>query len=560
MCGKMLINDNLNNVTMKTIVCFIFLFVSIVSCTDISDDMNIEVMSESKAIVLKERNPNYPWIPSDYKSVLTATRGVTKDYASTSHRRFLGYSFKDDIYPLEDTRNLGYEVIDIDKLYKDNPKYLDAWKNNTGAASSFSYATFDRYVSNSTVTNSVSGGFKLNLGLFSIGNKRNLSSVFSKSMIEDKNTTFGELNIIVRDSCYRLQYSSNIQSKIKEKYLSETFKDELYNTHPSEFFSNYGGFVLTDFVVGGKATAQYAGIYKKTETNETKESKMSNEIEASYGFKYDEDKDGNVSGNLGLGRGNNSGTSITNEFSSIMMSIRTIGGNSSFASFSIPKEVKNTNVDLSAWVSSLNDKSTHNIVEFGNGGLIPITDLIVEVNLKSQINKYYETGVSQIEKLSEPYVIIKIRLWNGQFYIFETNLYTRFGSAIALRHKVIYATENYKSYLKEEAKRVSGMFGLKVINGTPFEFDDMSFEFADEDSRPASQAFNFSVFEEKYLKKFVYGNTIYLVSNLEFKEKKYALSIYKDRYIDEYAMRDLINRLPTIDNMTYEELVKNYNK
>lgn len=183
----------------------------------------------------------------------------------------------------------------------------------------------------------------------------------------------------------------------------------------------------------------------------------------------------------------------------------------------------------------------------------------MEVNLKSQINKYYETGVSQIEKLSEPYVIIKIRLWNGQFYIFETNLYTRFGSAIALRHKVIYATENYKSYLKEEAKRVSGMFGLKVINGTPFEFDDMSFEFADEDSRPASQAFNFSVFEEKYLKKFVYGNTIYLVSNLEFKEKKYALSIYKDRYIDEYAMRDLINRLPTIDNMTYEELVKNYN-
>ena len=224
MCGKMLINDNLNNVTMKTIVCFIFLFVSIVSCTDISDDMNIEVMSESKAIVLKERNPNYPWIPSDYKSVLTATRGVTKDYASTSHRRFLGYSFKDDIYPLEDTRNLGYEVIDIDKLYKDNPKYLDAWKNNTGAASSFSYATFDRYVSNSTVTNSVSGGFKLNLGLFSIGNKRNLSSVFSKSMIEDKNTTFGELNIIVRDSCYRLQYSSNIQSKIKEKI------DKLYES------------------------------------------------------------------------------------------------------------------------------------------------------------------------------------------------------------------------------------------------------------------------------------------------------------------------------------------
>lgn len=535
---------------MKKFYFFIFLFVATVSCTDISDDINVDTMSKNEVIVLKERDPNCPWIPSDYQSIFTATRSETRNYSGMSHRQFLGYSFKDDIYPLEDTRNLGYQVIDINKLYKDNPTYLSAWKNNTGTASSFSYATFDRYVSNSTLTNNISGGFNLNLGLFSIGNKRSLSSVFSKAITEDKNITFGELNIVVRDSSYRMQYSSNIQSKIKEKYLSETFKDELYNTHPSEFFSNYGGFVLADFVVGGKATAQYAGIYKKTETNETKESKMGNEIDASYGFKYDKDKDGNVSGNLGLGRGNNSGTSVTNEFSSIMMSIRTIGGNSSFASFSIPKEVKNTNVDLSAWLSSLNDKSTHNIVEFGNGGLIPITDLIVEENLKSQIKEYYETGVSQIEKLQEPYISIKIGLWTGQFYLFLTNLYTRFGQPVSLKRQVIFMTQDYISYLKEEAKRVSGMFGLKVINDTPFEF-------ASEDI--ASQAFNFNVFDEMYLKKFVYGNTIYLVSNLEFKEEKYALSIHKDQYIDEYAMRDLINRLPSINDMTYEELVKNYN-
>lgn len=536
---------------MRTIVCYIFLFISIVSCTDISDDMNMVVLPENKVIVLKKRDPNYPWIPSDYKSVHTTTRNVARNYAGISHRHFLGYSFKDDIYPLEDTRNLGYKVIDIDKLYKDNPQYLDAWKNNTGAVSSFSYATFDRYVSNSTVTNSVLGGFKLNLGLFSIGNKRSLSSVFSKNVIEDKNATLGELNIIVRDSCYRLQYSSNIQSKIKEKYLSEIFKEELYNTHPSEFFSNYGGFVLTNFITGGKATAQYVGIYKKSETNETKESKMSNEIEASYNFKYDINKDGTLSGNLGLGRGGNSNTSVTNEFNSIMMSIKTIGGNSSFASFSIPKEVKNTNVDLSAWVSSLNDKSTHNIIEFGNGGLIPITDLIVEENLKSQINKYYETGVSQIEKLSEPYISIEIALWTGQFHIFSTSLHTRFGQPIDLRRKVIYVTEDRTSYLEEEVKRVSAMFGLKVVNNTPYEF-------ADEDNRPASKVFNFNVFDEKYLKKFVYANTVYLVSDLEFKEEKYALSIHKDQYIDEYAMRDLINRLPTISDMTYEELISNY--
>lgn len=306
---------------------------------------------------------------------------------------------------------------------------------------------------------------------------------------------------------------------------------------------------MTNFVLGGKATAQYAGKYKRTETNETKETKMSSEIDASYGFSFNGDKEGgSVSGNLALGRGNNSSISVTNEFSSIMMSIKTVGGNSSFASFSIPKEVKNTNVDLSAWVSSLNDKSTHSIVEFGNAGLIPITDFVVEENLKNQISEYYKTGVSQIEKLQEPYISIDLCYWSGHFFLFGTYLHTRFGDAFSLKRKVVYITDDFKLYLEKEAERASKMFGLKVINNTPYKKARYT----------ASDIFDFDVFNEMYLEKFVYDGTIYLVSSLEFEGTKYAMSIHKDQYIDEYVMRNLINRLPTIDNMTYDELVKNY--
>ena len=529
----------------------------LISCTETCDDVDIDIVStKTEETVVKERDPNYPWIPSDYKSIFTTTRNVVENELTLSHRQLLGYSLKNDVYPLEDTRNLGYKVIDIDKLYRDNPNYFTVWKNNTGSANSFSYATFDRYISNSTLTDNISGGFSLNLGLFSIGSKNNINTVFSKSIAENENATFGELNIIVRDSCYRMQYSSNIQSKIKEKYLSDVFKDELYNTHPSEFFSNYGGFVLTNFIVGGKATAQYAGIYKKTETNETKESKLGNEIDASYGFDFSEDEAGKVSGNLSLGRGNNSSISVTNEFSSITMSIKTLGGNSSFASFSIPKEINNTNVDLSAWISSLNDKNTHNIVEFGRGGLIPITDFIIEANLRNQINKYYETGVSQIEALQEPYIRYALITRNSQCCWVGTILCTRTGSEVILKSKQLFnvdINEKMSQYMAEETPRITGLFGLKVINNTPYPHTNRSIDF------PASSFIEIDWFNEIYLKKFVYDNVIYIVSDYgnERWGEKWALSIHEDRHIDEYVMRDLINRLPIVD-MDINDLITNY--
>lgn len=533
---------------MKNVFFIIFVIINLISCSDTSDNISdLDSLPEKEVVILKERDPNYPWIPSDYKSFFSSQQYQSINVPGMTNRQFLGYSLKDDIYPLEDTRNLGYRVIDTDKLYADIPSYFTVWKNNTGFAKYFSYANFDRYVVNSSITNNISSGFNLNLGLFSIGNKKSLTTVFTKSLTEDSNATFGELDIILRDSCFRMQYSSNIQSKIKEKYLSKVFEDELYNTHPSEFFSNYGGFVLTNFVVGGKATAQYVGIYNKTESNESKETNMKYEMNASYGFKYD-DKDSSLSGDLSFGRNKDGSISVTNEFSSLMMSIKTIGGNSSFASFSIPQEVMNANINLSEWISSLNDKTTHNIVEFGNDGLIPITDFIVEENLKSQINEYYKTGVTQIEKLQEPYISIKIDFWNGKFFVFGTYLHTRFGNTIGLKHKAVAIFEDYNSYIDNEIERVSKIFGVKIINDTPY---------GGKATKIVVEAFDVDIFNETDLGKFVYDGVVYIVNKQDIKGKKYAFSIHEDRYIDEYVMRNFVDRLPVV-NIEYNNLITNY--
>lgn len=547
----------------NSIVLFASLLFLFSSCNDSSDDLSTNSMFDKGIVVLKERDPNVPWSPSEYKSkAILETKAISPRHTSISFRDYLGYSFKDNIYPFEDTRNLGNPVIDINKLSKDSPSRVSSWANNTGEASSFSYSSFNRYSANSRITKNVNGGFNLNLGLFSIGSKTSYSEVFTNSLVNNENTTFGELNIVVRDSCHRLQISSYIKEQIREKYLLQEFKDELYNTHPSEFFRNYGGFVLSNYVIGGKVTALYAGTYKKVETDETKEKNMNTEINASYGFSYKKDNAGKVSGDLGLGRGNSSSVSITNEFTSISMSIKTIGGNSSFASFSIPKEINNTDVDLSKWLTSLNDKDNQSLVEFGIDGLVPVTDLIVEENLKSQINKYYASGVTTIQRLTEPYITIDLVAYSyPQIYVLATHLNTRFGNKIVLKSKFMGPMKPdtfegiLNKYLKDEAERVSNIFNIKVISTQNSMYAQ----------NPQPQTYyDYDGFNESYLKKYIHDGTIYIISDyvIEMQShprygKKYALSIHKDRFIDEYVMRSFVNRLPTI-SMDYEAFLRNY--
>jgi len=547
---------------MRILIHISLLFSALFTISCNQDDMHSDSGSilNDNVVVLKERE--VPWAPSDFTSK-TKLKNSAKGYSGLPHRDFLGYSLKNNSYPLEDTKNISGQVVNIEKLSKDYPSYVKSWKNNIGDAHYYSYATFDRYTNNSKVTKIVNGGFSLNLGLFSIGNKTNTKTVFTNNFTEEQNATFGELNIVIRDSIHRMQYSTEIQKKINANYLSKDFKEELYNTHPSEFFKNYGGFVLADFIVGGKATAVYAGLYKKEEEEEIKEKNMNTEISASY--KYDGDKKGDsISGDLTLGRDNYNQTSVTNEFTSIMMAVKTIGGNSSFAAFSIPKEVKDININLSGWVGSLTDKSTHSIVEIPDDGLIPICDFIVERNLQNQIKSYYATGVNAIEVLTEPYIMITFGSPPSPVYTaVKTELHTRFGNVIELKNKTLVPTsgtniyEMINNYVKSESDRVHKLFGVKVTSHLP------GFTRSSSGETPVF-LHDFDLYSEGDLKKFIHDGIIYIVSDYVITQpshplymKKYALSIHNDRIIDEYAMRDLFNRLPSID-LDYENFTRSY--
>lgn len=519
----------------------LFVWVFILGSCEKYEDQQIPAKEKQEYVVLKERDPNYPWVP-------VQRTGLSRSApTSLGFKDCVGRSLKFNTFPIENLENLGYPVIDMDKLTKDYPSYYTSWRIGNQSAESFSYSSFDRFLENSSTTKKISGGFSLNLGIFKIGAKKKMTEVFSKSYVENNRSVFGMLSILVKDSCFNLQVSSNIKKKIKSDYLHKTFKDELYNTTPDEFFSNYGAFVLSRYITGGKALGYYCGFYKESETVEAKEKDMNKEIAASFGTKRD-----SASMNLGIGKGFTNGSTSTNKFSSLWTSVQTVGGATGSIGVSIPQDINTINVDLSDWMKSLNDKTNHSIIDVLEDGLIPITDFIVEENLKNAMLDIYKNGIGKIAPLQEPYILFS--QWTGTVagVGWFTYLVTRFGDKILLRETFANPANNFPKSIEDEVQRISSMFGLKIVH-------DLNLDgFQDAVSGPSyTEQVLFDAFNENKMTKFINNQdkTIYLLYSDG--DNRYAYSIHYNRLLTEYVMKDFVNRLP-IANIDLQTILDKY--
>lgn len=518
---------------LKKVILFVgFLFV--ISCSNIEENVNMNL--DKGEIVLKERDPNCPLILSQKKT----TKSLNK--SSLSFKDHLGFSYKVENLPLGSAEDMGFRVIDIDKLEKDNVASVNNIRIGTGDASSFAYSNFDRFVHNSKVNELIETGFSFSLGLFSIGNTKKVEEIFTTSLTSEQTSVFGELNIEIKDSKYTLQTSTSIIDKIKLDYLDKIFVDELYNTHPSELFKNYGGFVLKSFITGGRATALYIGSHQSNESSEIKERNMRTDMNASYGFDY-KDKDGKITGNLGIGGDNYNATETSKKIDRLQTSIKTIGGSLGSTSFTIPKNISNMNIDLSGWLSSLNDKTSHSIISISDKGLIPLSDFFIEQNFKLDFSSYYKKGVTDIKKLVEPYICI-LDIVSGPYHTLYPCIITRYGDCVCLKLKAINLTSGVMEVVESLKNELSQQFGMKIIykaSTAPNPFPVPGFKYF---LTPVIYDFNKV---QKYVD--VNTNIIYLLDG------ENGVSIHNDYILDTYGLRNYVNALPVKD-MNRQELLK----
>ncbi|WP_407485184.1 MAC/perforin domain-containing protein [Elizabethkingia miricola] len=540
-------------------------------------------------IILQERDSNSLLTLSNkgMKSsaqAMAGTRAIPNQPLELQY--YLGRSYKIQDIPIADPTNVSFPIIDIEKLYALNPNLFQITDIGKSDPKSFAFTSFDRYESKSSITRKVSSGFKLNLLVFSIGSKKTLTEIFTKTKVEENKRVFGELNVSILANSYRLRNGS-FDKEIAEKYLHRDFVNELYNSSYTDVVNNFGPFILTKFFSGGKATALFTGLYNKSTTIEEKEREMERNIGASFELKKKRDeKDDNKSTlDINIGRKNSDNTNISNEISQMEASVKTLGGGYGFSGFTIPKNINDIDINLSGWAASLNDKKTHTLVEIDDNGLSLLSEYLLEDNFKNAYD-YYLTGRMKERKLQEPAIIIRSH-YCFECYLGEPDqmravamLYTRFGDCIILDidkllenedlpihptlgkaglgtlfdhnrgenwgWKIIKIGEIVKNKLKDIYKI---KYDVRVFTGDCGYVGD-----CDGLSEYKGYPFVQFKFDENNAKKYVNANnniTYILSTNRD--NKKFAYAIHDDYILDTYGIRSWVNGLPSVQ-ITSQEL------
>ncbi|MBB6273858.1 hypothetical protein HDF26_004331 [Pedobacter cryoconitis] len=465
---------------------------------------------------------------------------------------YLGRSYRGDGSIIVTPENVSFKVIDIERLLQEHPDYYTPLNIDVVTATSSSFASFDRYEQKNNSNKTISGGFSVNLGLFSFGAKNKWTTIFSSSVVNESNKVFGELNVEVKGSSYSLLSSENVRRNILENYLSPTFFSEVNNSSRGEFLRNYGAFVLARYYTGGKATAMYIGTDNRTTTSESKEKAMDGSINASFGFKIKKDGDGKIGGDFGFANGSGESSAEAHNITQLNLSIQTIGGNKGLGAFTVPKKIEDININLGEWVSSLNDRSKYNLIGINEGGLNPISDFVLEENFKKSIQQYLKNPETILNRKE----LVKPVIWIRPTYppgdrggvntVFSMFLFTRFGEFInitptdMLQPRKDFPAELHKAYVA----RKKPFFDVTYLAGGDYFVPETS----------SVPVVSLAGIDENTMRKFYHDKTKTTYLLYSGGGKKYALSIHDDYVLDTYGMRNWVNSMPAI-SISFAELL-----
>lgn len=554
-----------------TVLCCLF------SCNEndyLTNDEIKTTLTKETITVLQERNPNYP-LEFPLK---VQTRSNSSLLSETGN--YLGYSYDLEHFPLGTALNIGSPIIDMAKLKaQEGSFYVDDYAIYHQDMNTFSYSTFDRYTYKSKDTEKITTGFKVNVGLFSFGNKRTVETIYTTDIANEKQRVFGQLDATVIGHKYNIATSSNLMKKIKLKYLHKTFIEEIHSITPYEFIEIYGPLVLTSYFTGGRLSAIYSGIYTSNDATEVKEKNMDADIKASYGSANLSDA------NIGIGSKYYREEMTSKKISNMQVSVKAIGGNLNYASFTSPQSLSNINIDLSKWMSSLTPE-TYGMIEIEDGGLMPLSEFVLEYNLKRHIERYLISGdfEGSPKYFQEPYIEILRREIQGFTFIIPI-LKTKSGDGIALGEMSAFNSGTPETTINETIERLKNekakIYGLKIVSRTyvsdidpiipNWTFDiglmdrseNVFSKYIDEENNtlyllytnPNPMALNSPAFSQISTK---IGNKKLVISKTNsssFYESKIGWSFYDyKRALNLYGLTEFVNKLPEI-TIDREELL-----
>lgn len=165
---------------------------------------------------------------------------------------------------------------------------------------------------------------------------------------------------------------------------------------------------------------------------------LNKDINASFSWKSN-----SASGNLSFGKNDGSSTTQEYETQNTKVYIKTFGGSPLYQAAVGPRDLNTLSVDLSAWLNSLNDKSTNTLIDITSGlkeeecGLYPMSDFVLEKNFRYRMD---DTTLGLLESLTDVVdprfeivkVLARISSTGEKLYEVAAVLNTRQGDKIVL--------------------------------------------------------------------------------------------------------------------------------
>lgn len=392
---------------MKIIAKILLLFISISvvsSCADREDESNVAFQQEDtlKDIVFQERNPKLPEVRTRAFAGKSQpfTRSMSFNEVNANKGLLLGYSYKVGSSILGDPGNVGSQVIDVSRISGNDTSNVSAIHIGASSTNSFSYANYDDFISKSQYTKKTSSGFGINIfNIIKIGRKHKNTYLFASYIRDSLKSVFGQADIAYYNSKFTLNTAPSSLRTYITKYLSTSFLQNLYGSTAGNILDSYGDFLLTGYLTGGRATALFAGQAAYSASVTEREKMMDKSINASIDIKFG--KDSTASFNLdSLRIGKNEGhvSGSIHYLDECYASVYTYGGRHGVEAVDKPLDLKKTGIDLSPWAKSLDDYTTHTLMDITDGGLLPIGEIVLEDNYKKRL-KYTSEGL--LAKLGE---------------------------------------------------------------------------------------------------------------------------------------------------------------
>lgn len=537
-------------------VFFIILLIS--SCSKEEYTLNVLDENSQEKTVYQERRKDAPDVKT--KKILNQkTRFIGENGEQLCNSdALLGYSYNIGNSIMGDVRNIGMQILDIEKIRKiNNGHNITAIGINHTNTDILTYSDFQRYIEKSSVVKKISSGFRVKIGPFSIGRKKRTTEVFTKFIDDSTNVVYGELGIKYAKSSFNLNTIESQRKRYASECLSETFLDDLYGNTINGIMKAYGEFLLSGYVTGGKLTCLYRGIEDRHTSIEKKEKNMNTVINASFSWK--KKKGGNIDiDRLIFGKNNYNYDGNFSLTKNTEVHLELAGGKQGTNVGT--SDLDKLDINLTQWCASLDDTKTHTIVDVLDGGLYPLSDFFLEKNFKIRYESTINGTMQKKNKLENPCIEI------GRYYVRKSStgiplyniaaiLYTR------QKDKIVLCINNPSSMKDEElaenekpnvfkqkchdiADKFKKFFGLYIQDNSSLRLNPTIYNDAQ-----GCIVLNFR-FENMYRWTNPKSNIEYLYyQNPKEVNNKYAFSLYVggwdgDVVLDNYVMRDWTSTFP----------------